>query len=284
MIYFTQDSSNLNIKIGYSGRDPEERRNEYQTGNSSPLIVLAVMPGTRVDEAALHRRFAHARVLNEWFRPIPAILALIRRAGEMAGREAATEEFEKRYDPEMEPRFAIYLAGAMRQRELKSGTPCWRYSIIGGNLVHKPADGAPPQRLPRLRSAVFGRNDYVGPYYLDLSGGLFCSEHVSGYTGGGGDEYGLWETILEANRAAIRNADFVFAWIDSPDCYTAIAEIGYANALGKTVYAATGFLGDCSRLLTALEMSTYIGDELENPVHALKYALFDHANRGQDVK
>lgn len=84
MIYFTQDSGNLNIKIGYTGRegdDPAEtRKMEYQTGNSNRLVVLATMPGTLRDEAILHARFAEHCAAGEWFKPVPEIIAMIARA------------------------------------------------------------------------------------------------------------------------------------------------------------------------------------------------------------
>jgi nucleoside 2-deoxyribosyltransferase len=37
---------------------------------------------------------------------------------------------------------------------------------------------------------------------------------------------------------AIQRADLVFAWIDSPDCYGTILEIGYARAMNKVVVVA----------------------------------------------
>lgn len=45
MIYFLQDDSNLNIKIGHTASDPEERRKQLQTGNSAGLVLLATMEG-----------------------------------------------------------------------------------------------------------------------------------------------------------------------------------------------------------------------------------------------
>lgn len=77
MIYFTQDSGNLHIKIGHTSRDAEARRSALQTGNSSPLVVLATMPGDEDDETRLHQRFASARVAGEWFRPVPELILLI---------------------------------------------------------------------------------------------------------------------------------------------------------------------------------------------------------------
>lgn len=74
MIYFLQDSATLHIKIGYTANDPLARLADLQTGNPSPLILLAAVEGALADEAALHREFAAARVAGEWFNPTPALL------------------------------------------------------------------------------------------------------------------------------------------------------------------------------------------------------------------
>jgi hypothetical protein len=44
--------------------------------------------------------------------------------------------------------------------------------------------------------------------------------------------------VSDAVQFAIEAADLVFAWIDGPDCYGTILEIGYARALGKAVVVA----------------------------------------------
>lgn len=76
MIYFIQDAGTLNVKIGFALNSVDGRRATLQTGNSSPLVVLATMPGDLSAEKELHRRFAEHRVAGEWFRPHPDILGL----------------------------------------------------------------------------------------------------------------------------------------------------------------------------------------------------------------
>lgn len=86
-VYFIQDEG-VDIKIGFSERDPMARLSAMQTGNPRELRLLAFMDGSRSTEAMLHEKFSEFRVRGEWFRPEPYLLgfisavALISRHGE----------------------------------------------------------------------------------------------------------------------------------------------------------------------------------------------------------
>lgn len=54
------------LKIGFSTK-PVARPAELQTGNPRPLVLIAQKPGTEADERALHAKFAHLNILQEWF-------------------------------------------------------------------------------------------------------------------------------------------------------------------------------------------------------------------------
>jgi hypothetical protein len=54
------------VKIGTT-TDLSSRVRELQTGSPVTLRVLAVCPGDRALEAALHRAYARYRVSGEWF-------------------------------------------------------------------------------------------------------------------------------------------------------------------------------------------------------------------------
>jgi len=76
--------------------------------------------------------------------------------------------------------------------------------------------------------------DYVGPYFIEN-----CSGHGSYDLGAGivaphagGD---IWTEVPQLSRDAIKRADIVAAWIDSPDAYGTIFELGYAIGLQKHV-------------------------------------------------
>lgn len=84
---------------------------------------------------------------------------------------------------------------------------------------------------------VLGSHEYVGPYRTDLRGswdwkhyGEFHGSKVAGQHGASsGAEDGL---IVEECRQAIARSDLVFAYINRPDCFGTLVELGYAKALG----------------------------------------------------
>lgn len=53
-------------KVGFS-TNPHKRVAELQTGNPRVLRLHLARPGTEADEAALHAKYAHRNVLQEWF-------------------------------------------------------------------------------------------------------------------------------------------------------------------------------------------------------------------------
>lgn len=64
-VYFVGTS--WHIKIGYT-RHPLKRFKALQAGCPLVLEPLLLMPGTKDDEGAFHRRFSHLRIKHEWFR------------------------------------------------------------------------------------------------------------------------------------------------------------------------------------------------------------------------
>lgn len=66
MIYFIQ--SGAFVKIGFCERDPIRRLEKLQIGNPIKLVLLALLVGSREDEAAWHLRFDKHRVRGEWFK------------------------------------------------------------------------------------------------------------------------------------------------------------------------------------------------------------------------
>lgn len=80
-IYFVQESiPDGFIKIGYTTQQMTGHRgrlSDLQNGNPRRLVVLATMPGTKLQELELHHRFDASRAMNEWFHPTPDLLAYI---------------------------------------------------------------------------------------------------------------------------------------------------------------------------------------------------------------
>jgi hypothetical protein len=90
MIYFIEADGVGHIKIGFTdGDDAAVRMAQLQTGSPVLLRLLGTIPGTLEDENALHRRFAHAKVCREWFKPTPELVALIPVSN---GRSCGTTE------------------------------------------------------------------------------------------------------------------------------------------------------------------------------------------------
>ena len=76
-IYFVQESGAGFIKIGISSRVVERVYSILRSGPPHRLTVLAVIKGDRAMESGFHRRFSHAHILGEWFRPTPDLLNFI---------------------------------------------------------------------------------------------------------------------------------------------------------------------------------------------------------------
>lgn len=154
----------------------------------------------------------------------------------------------------------IYLAGKISKH-------CWRHGVVTGlrnayndvgSTDHDGGHRTQRNPWPILRRAVTGGFDYVGPYFTSCDHG--CAHHKvfppfdSKHGTDGGGLHGLQEemcvtaaqpeTVVSLCLEAIRVADIVFAWIDAPDCYGTIVEIGYAAALNKVI--AVSFAPDFS--------------------------------------
>lgn len=135
----------------------------------------------------------------------------------------------------------VYLAG-------KIGKNDWRHDVVSGlrgawgeDLVGGAAltDQEP---WPVLAGAVLnGRADYVGPYFVSCDHG--CTHNARSHAVEGGcvtlaetrNEYTNKVQIFSRCLLSILSADLVMGWINSPDCYGTLVELGFAAAHGKPV-------------------------------------------------
>lgn len=62
------------VKIGYSAA-PRRRPKEFATCNPFDCVLIGIMSGGTLLEDELHKRYAHLRHRNEWFRAVPELLA-----------------------------------------------------------------------------------------------------------------------------------------------------------------------------------------------------------------
>lgn len=82
MIYFLEAPDSGRIKIGTTVR-LSVRLKQLCKEYGQDLRVLAVADGTFDSEKALHRRFEHLRVVNEWFEPGDDLLGFIVSDGQL---------------------------------------------------------------------------------------------------------------------------------------------------------------------------------------------------------
>jgi nucleoside 2-deoxyribosyltransferase len=173
---------------------------------------------------------------------------------------------------------SFYLAGKI------TGTT-WRDEIVSGWSEENHRDAAYCQAfidydeclrwaiVPNACAACGVNLHYTGPWWKDtkgLNGGHGSSsksEHPHGYFLADNsveefyqfarlpehsDIHAARTEVSQAVQSAIEAADLVFAWIDGPDCYGTILEIGYARAMGKAVVVA--FSEDFASTKAAHEM------------------------------
>ena len=77
-VYFIRAANDRGpVKIGWSSQ-PIGRLNDLQVSHGHELKILSVIEGTRVDEKALHERFAGFRQRGEWFRVAGAFKTYLR--------------------------------------------------------------------------------------------------------------------------------------------------------------------------------------------------------------
>lgn len=168
---------------------------------------------------------------------------------------------------------SVYLAGKIHPWH-RDGDEDWRFTIVP-DLVHYVQDEWLAEYINAhnewsfLPKAILGRFDYVGPFFTDLSdisgghGGPKMDPHglaiiVSPGEQRGSDSFPIQKLVTELCLNAIKRADLIFAWIESPDCYGTLMELGYAKALGKQIacYLAPSF---------SCPVPTGFDDEEEDP-------------------
>ena len=84
-VYLIQEGQDGPVKIGWA-RDPQDRLERMQTGNSRVLRLVCSFPGGIGHERALHREFAAHHIRGEWFEPAPELLALVKSLGAASSR------------------------------------------------------------------------------------------------------------------------------------------------------------------------------------------------------
>lgn len=160
MIYFLQEATgtDLAIKIGYTSSDAAAgRQRGCQTGNPREVVVLATMPGERADETALHQRFASARLVGEWFRPIPELIQFILGLRPPAPLPPLASLLPPTASSSFRP-LTVYLAGKISRHD-------WR-ALIVERVTDPFRDVWDELDWEVAERAVFGAHHYAGPFFV----------------------------------------------------------------------------------------------------------------------
>lgn len=134
----------------------------------------------------------------------------------------------------------IYLAGKIEKN-------CWRHRIV--NELREACYVADQEKKleewTTMEKVIFGKHNYVGPYFIGCDHGCFHVENSHGY---GKDNLICSDSIVEAEErrnfvhgqclSAIEKADVVFAYINSLDSFGTIWELGCAFIMGKEIVIA----------------------------------------------
>jgi hypothetical protein len=120
----------------------------------------------------------------------------------------------------------VYLAGKIRKN-------CWRHRLVSGLRAHHWSLGPLPQE----------RFTYIGPFFVGCDHGCFHRPNSHGNRTGSGialcpTQNANKREIARLCRESVGNADLVFCFIDSLDCFGTLAEIERAHTLGIRVVIA----------------------------------------------
>ncbi len=236
MIYFAHNKARNAVKIGFS-ENSERRFLALQTVSLDPLELIGEIDGDRDTEKALHTKFKKFNIRGEWFLIGPELAEFIK--DNVAPLTICGTEIK-----------SFYLAG-------KFENPDWRDMLIGswskgfGSIDHKDCinDWIKTQPTINFKRNPGGRSfkiRYTGPFFAGIDKDnigkgphMYSTETVSDENGNKYAKIDHHDVAVNC-MVAIRQADLIFAWIDSWDCFGTLTEIGYAAALeDKIVVVAT---------------------------------------------
>jgi very-short-patch-repair endonuclease len=129
----------------------------------------------------------------------------------------------------------IYLAGKIAYDD-------WRHRVVSGlrEANSKLYDFDDRYYWPILENSILGEHNYTGPFFISCDHGCFHKPHSHGYGPGCSGEKSHADNPQVNNlcKEAIDKSDLIFAWIDAPDAYGSIFELGYAVAKGIPIFLA----------------------------------------------
>jgi hypothetical protein len=122
----------------------------------------------------------------------------------------------------------VYMAGKIHKND-------WRHHLVDLREVISSGDNDDDLLNPNL-AIDCGDFVYVGPFFVGCDHGCSHGDNRHGAIGGcAGDSFmeplAKWHRkIFDINLRRLQMADFVFAYIESPDAYGSLIELGIAHA------------------------------------------------------
>jgi hypothetical protein len=144
----------------------------------------------------------------------------------------------------------IYFAG-------KIGRNDWRHNILSNHLLRYAIDASEGRDLFNpgftLDCEIY---TYGGPFFLSCDHGCYHGQnnHGAGVVNqgcGNGPFHSSYDVhqrrarVFKVNRARVLRADYVFAYLESSDCYGTLLELGIASA--KKIPTVIGFAPELSQ-------------------------------------
>lgn len=132
---------------------------------------------------------------------------------------------------------SVYLAGKIT----KNG---WRNDIVSRVDIGQSdwaMEAMSNEIGPKWETAVDALGEGIhltGPFFVGCDHGCGHSPQAHGITGGCIVTSAGREETIRLCIQALEESDVVFVWLDAPDAYGTLVELGYAKALGKRVIVA----------------------------------------------
>ncbi len=131
----------------------------------------------------------------------------------------------------MENKTKIYMAGKIERS-------CWRHSLIGVNLRYHDYWGCWDETqngeyLPFSDTLI-----YTGPFFIGCDHGCSHGDSTHGARDSTCSQRNAptQKNIFKGCMQQISDADYIFCWIDSLDCYGTLFELGIAYEKNKKIF------------------------------------------------
>jgi very-short-patch-repair endonuclease len=135
-----------------------------------------------------------------------------------------------------------------------------------------------------MHLGVLGLADYVGPYFVSCDHGCSHGNKTHATVGCSNDwhgphafhGHGRYEArmfVMSESLRAIDSADLIFAYLNSPDCYGTLYELGYARARGIRIELVHNLSPEIADDMWFTMCASYAGRHTVDPIADLRRYL-----------